>query len=139
MATPPISIPRPAPRVGRGSSGGTSPLPEGKQWLPHFGARQRLRELKKSYRRFEKIVRADRGRLREARDRLFDVIAENVAPELEELAAMTAIHAALVKSSETGKPIEDFLDRAADELISVPRVSESWNVATPDGSAPPRE
>lgn len=130
---PTVVMPAKPETTGRGSCGGTSPLPEGKTWLPHVGNRQRLRELKRSYKRFEKLLqkneKAGIATLHASRDRLLDAITEVTEQSAEEITVYFAIHAALIKSQETGKPVEEFLDRAADELLATPRVSKAWNVA----------
>ena len=112
----------------RGTCGGTSPLPEGKTYIGGCGNRARLRNLKRSWRAFEKAA-AKNAVLRVVRENLLDAVSGQVAPADEELACYIAVHVATVQARDTGKPLEDMIDRAIDELNTTPRVSKSWTDA----------
>ena len=115
----------------RGSNGGTTPLPEGKNWLPHTGRRQIMRELSRSWRWFEKKC-AKSDTYSAARDDLIDCIARNVGPASfpeDELATLFTVHAARVKSNDTARPFLDVLATAMRELDAQPRVSDAWNAS----------
>jgi len=109
----------------RGSTGGTSPLPEGMQYVGGCGNAQRLRNLKRSWKAFEKAA-SKNAVLRVVRENLLDAVAGQVSPADEELACYIAVHVATVQSRDTGKPIEEMIERAIDELNTAPRASKSW-------------
>lgn len=71
------------PRRGRGSCGGTTPLPEGKAWRPHVGARQRARVLGQNWTLFEKLVTKAGASSYAAstRERLLDAMVDDPSPE----------------------------------------------------------
>jgi len=68
------------PKTGRGSNGGTTPLPEGKGWRPHVGTRQKLRGLQQNWAQFEKLCAKDEW-AKATRERLLDAVAEDPSPE----------------------------------------------------------
>lgn len=109
----------------RGSNGGSTRLPEGKQWIPHVGNRQRLRELRRSWRWFEKLA-AKSGTYHAAREEVIDCIARNVDPKHDEVASWMLVHAARVKARDTGKPFLDLVARQIDELDHTPTVGDAW-------------
>jgi hypothetical protein len=84
------------PDFGRGSCGGTTRLPQGKCWSPHTGERQKLRNLQRTWKRFEKIC-AREDRYKAARERLLDAVSEDPTPEY---AAMNICLGALIASEE---------------------------------------
>ena len=98
------------------------------KYLPHTGRRQQLRELRRSWKAFEKECKAS-AELDEARDTLLQAVVDIVAPEQEEQACWFAVLASRVRSSATGKRFADGLNSAIDELISAPRVDKSWTDA----------
>lgn len=100
------------PKWGRGSCGGTTPLPEGKSWRPHVGRSQRVRGLKQVWARFEKLCLSDEW-TRSSRERLLDFAAD--APD-SELAAMTFANVALLAAQATGETWADALNHGLNEL-----------------------
>ena len=85
-----------SPDFGRGSCGGTTRLPQGKCWSPHTGERQKLRNLQRTWKRFEKISARDE-RYKSARERLLDAVSEDPTPEY---AAMNICLGSLIASEE---------------------------------------
>jgi len=84
------------PDFGRGSNGGTTRLPEGKSWAPHTGERQKLRNLRRTWKRFENIC-AKEPRYRVAREALLDAVVDDPTPEF---AAMNICLGSLIASEE---------------------------------------
>lgn len=78
--------------MGRGANGGTTPLPEGKTWLPHCGNRQRQRNLARNWNRFELRCEKDEY-ARSTRERLLDAVADD--PQAEFAAQHLALAAQL--------------------------------------------
>lgn len=54
-----LRAPRIGSATGRGSCGGTSPLPPGRQWKPHNGRRQKTRAWRQAFRKIEALARQD--------------------------------------------------------------------------------
>ena len=112
----------------RGSCGGTSPLPEGKTYIGGCGNHARLRNLKRSWKAFEKAAKKDKV-LHVVREDLLDAIADTVAPGDDDLACQIVVHAATVQARDTGKSIGDLIDRAIAEIKATPKVAKSWTNA----------
>lgn len=84
--------------VGRRSCGGSCPLPDGKTYRPHIGGRQRLRELKRSWQRFERLCAVD-FEARSLREAVLDAVAETVQGQAQaELQAVAIVHGALCQA-----------------------------------------
>jgi hypothetical protein len=86
------------PDYGRGAGGGYSPLPDGANWMPHIGRRQRMRSFDRAWALFEKKCAKD-DHYMATRNRLLDWIVETDTPE-PELAAKAIVLTCLVKSEE---------------------------------------
>jgi len=69
------------PKTGRGSNGGTTPLPEGKCYRPHAGNQQKMRGLRQCWAQLEKLSAKDPW-MRETRERLLDAVMNEPMPEL---------------------------------------------------------
>jgi hypothetical protein len=69
------------PKTGRGSNGGTTPLPQGKAWRPHIGNQQKMRGLRQCWAQLEKLSAKDPW-MRETRERLLDAVVDEPMPEL---------------------------------------------------------
>lgn len=94
-------------RTGKGSCGGTSPLPPGKTWRPHVGNRQRLRGLRQNWALFEKLVAkaGPESHAYSTRERLLDAVAEEPGSEY---AAMNIALGSYLAVQETRKgPVTD--------------------------------
>ena len=77
--------------LGKGSNGGTSPVPKGQQWIPHVGSRQVYREHKRAWAQFEKMTKND-GYTAATRERLLDFMAESFEdPSRAEVEAMRLV------------------------------------------------
>lgn len=107
----------------RGSNGGTTPLPEGYQWVPHVGRRQQMRELKRNWKRFTKALPPS------ALDEFLEAVVAVTPSADEELTCMVLANGCVVRARDTGKTLEEIVMRCIDELNATPRQSETWNAA----------
>ena len=97
------------------------------KYRPHIGNRQRIRELKRNWKAFEKICTL-RPSVMDAKEGLLDAIAKCVAPADEELSCYVAALAATIRSRDTGRDIADCLNDAVADLLATPRVASTWAV-----------
>jgi len=96
----------------RGSNGGTTQLPAGKQWAPHCGTRQRIRNLQRNWIAFEKEA-AKSDFAMGTRERLLDFAATK---SQSELLAMTLALVAQCTSNENGTDIMTILNQTLNAL-----------------------
>lgn len=87
----------------RGSCGGTTRLPEGHQWMDHVGLRQRLRVLRQTWARFEKLCKKS-DYAAGTRERLLDLVVEQAERKgmPEEIMAMGLVLTSRVVADEQG-------------------------------------
>jgi hypothetical protein len=85
------------PKSGRGSNGGTTPLPEGVSWRPHVGRRQRERGLRQAWAQFEKLCRVNPW-YATTRERLLDAVQDE--PDAEYAAMNIALGAKLASDQK---------------------------------------
>jgi len=114
----------------KGSCGGTSPLPEGKQWAAHQGRRERERRVRQAERlaeaawgRFEKVIAQDPGG-RDFEERLLAF-----ASELPERRGALFCYAVAAGALAPGRVPGEVLAAAEGLLktaMEVPRVDSSW-------------
>lgn len=107
------------PTYGRGSAGGSSPLPHGASWMPHTGNRQKMRVLERAWSRFEKDCKRDEY-AQTTRERLLDWLASSQLPggtvdEAEFAAKVVVLNAQLDGGNEYVTFINKALNSAEQE------------------------
>ncbi len=121
----------------RGSCGGTSLLPEGKQWLAHCGQRQQRRNLERSWKAFEALCATD-DYAKGTRERLIELMSEHYPEEVTkaEWACMMVVMTAKLRVEEMGRSdlltetnliLNSLETKFAEEAAKPhPRVAPSW-------------
>jgi len=117
----------------RGSNGGTTVLPEGRQWSAHQGEREKLRRLRHNWTAFEKLCKKDEY-LNGTRERLLDLMAEKYEDvRVAEVAAMMVANTAMVQAKEIGSEVSSCLnimlnqiEANFDALAKKPQVAPGW-------------
>lgn len=124
-------------RRGRGSCGGTSPLPEGKNWRPHVGTRQQLRGLRQNWALFEKLVKkaGPDSYAHATRERLLDAVAEE--PGAEYSAMNIALGSYLAVQATRPGPVtsENWIKALNEALNHYEAVADATKKATDEAGA----
>jgi hypothetical protein len=94
----------------RGSNGGTTALPEDRQWSPHQSEREKLRRLRHGWAAFEKLCKKDTY-LHGTRERMLDLMAEKYTDTRSaEVASMMVVQTATMQAEESGAELSTCLN-----------------------------
>jgi hypothetical protein len=106
-------------KQGRGTCGGTSPLPPGKGWRPHVGRRQRERGLRQNWALFEKLVaKAGASSYAHAtRERLLDAYADEPGAEAGVMNAALGSYLAVQETRKGPVTLENWI-KALNEALN---------------------
>jgi len=100
----------------RGSNGGTTALPEGRQWSAHQSEREKLRRLRQNWGIFEKLCKKDEY-LRGTRERMLDLMAEKYEDtRAAEVAAMMVARTAMAQAAEIGETVSTCLNLVLNQI-----------------------